>query len=377
MELLDFPDEILLKILKKLPNEDNFCRVALICKRFQQLTEDSGLINHFSLQDIDEYVLEDVQKVLERSNQIRSLEIANCQESTESLINSVLKSNLNLQTLYIEQFRGNYSLSTKCMENLVLKAGKSLKNLEIVGYTCDENVLMQVTKLPNLHKLLLNVRGMVSSDHLRKLGRNCKQLAVLFIEDISHISEEAFIHFFHERKDTLERFGFSISTCNAFTEFSTIGTVKNLKHIVLGGYYPSMNCKLTEIFSNITSVPSLRTFELNLISIELKNAIEALSNGSRLNLEEIEFYLGIMNEDQFSKILKSCPNLKRFLLKSFDLTHISDEFLHGAEENGVELVIEEARRRKLERFRRCKLPKILHELEPKSKKAKLSTPNAE
>ena len=77
MELLDFPDEILLKILKKLPNEDKFSRVSLVCKRFQQLTEDSGLINHLSLKDIDEYVLEDVQKVIERSNQIRSLEIAN------------------------------------------------------------------------------------------------------------------------------------------------------------------------------------------------------------------------------------------------------------------------------------------------------------
>ena len=84
MELLDFPDEILLKILKKLPNEDNFCRVALVCKRFQQLTEDSGLINQLSLKDIDEYVLEDVQKVLERSNQIRSLEIANCQDTCSS-----------------------------------------------------------------------------------------------------------------------------------------------------------------------------------------------------------------------------------------------------------------------------------------------------
>jgi hypothetical protein len=53
MELLDFPEEILMEILSKLDQRNNHLTAALVCKRFLQLTRSPQLLKCVKYQGED------------------------------------------------------------------------------------------------------------------------------------------------------------------------------------------------------------------------------------------------------------------------------------------------------------------------------------
>jgi hypothetical protein len=103
MDLLDFPDEILLEILSKLDQETVHSTVALVCKKFHQLTKSSQL-------------LECVKVNLKTANQLQSLL-------------DMLRDNKHLKKLIFEEWRG-----LECLEILKVVAPHSnLRHLEFHG----------------------------------------------------------------------------------------------------------------------------------------------------------------------------------------------------------------------------------------------------
>ena len=71
-----FPDEIWLKIIQYLPTKDVFRNFALICKRFNNLTQDSSTVKYLQLTAIDTWQkFENVSKLISITKYLVELKI--------------------------------------------------------------------------------------------------------------------------------------------------------------------------------------------------------------------------------------------------------------------------------------------------------------
>ena len=71
-----FPDEIWLKIIQYLPTKDVFRNFALICKRFNNLTQDSSAVKYLQLTAIDTWQkFENVSKLISITKYLVELKI--------------------------------------------------------------------------------------------------------------------------------------------------------------------------------------------------------------------------------------------------------------------------------------------------------------
>ena len=71
-----FPNEIWLKVIQYLPTKDVFRNFALICKRFNNLTQDSGAVKYLQLTAIDTWQkFENVSKLISITKYLVELKI--------------------------------------------------------------------------------------------------------------------------------------------------------------------------------------------------------------------------------------------------------------------------------------------------------------
>ena len=60
----NLPDELLVKIFSHLTTQDLLQNLALVNKKFNQISMDANSLKVIALKDIDEYVFEDVKNVV-------------------------------------------------------------------------------------------------------------------------------------------------------------------------------------------------------------------------------------------------------------------------------------------------------------------------
>ena len=69
--ILTVPDELLVKIFSHLTTQDLLLSLALVNKKFNQISMDANSLKVIALKDIDEYVFEDTKKALDNATMIK------------------------------------------------------------------------------------------------------------------------------------------------------------------------------------------------------------------------------------------------------------------------------------------------------------------
>ena len=103
IKIPNVPDEIWLKILNFMRSQTIFANFALVCKKFYELTLDSGAVKHikfFNIKTQERY--EKAVKVLNRSRNLSRVQIEYSSIFGNDLIAEVFKSNPKLKSLIVE-----------------------------------------------------------------------------------------------------------------------------------------------------------------------------------------------------------------------------------------------------------------------------------
>ena len=102
-EINSVPDEIWLKILNFLDQKTIFANFALVCKKFHELTLDSGAVKDIKLFNINDTInYQKSVKVLRRSKNLARVQLENCHTFGNDYIIEVFKSNPKLKSLIVE-----------------------------------------------------------------------------------------------------------------------------------------------------------------------------------------------------------------------------------------------------------------------------------
>ena len=284
------PDEVWLKIMSYIKTKDLYHNVALVCKRFHNLSEDGDAVKFLKVTNISNNKLfRKVQQILKQSKSLKGLKIdidstldknkKIQKEFLNKLCVQALTTNGNLKLLSIKQFGyKNATLFTETLDCLI-QHGKELQHYELA-------FLKQIpfAHVKNLKKLKsLRIRRVNFADFdpndLVSLAKNCTNLEVMKIDidsitvsnllNVSSALRSAFDVFFMERQLTLKSFTdttdlyttmlTNLSLCQNLEEFEckrrivflddlkTIYALPNLKKLVFDGVYlKDPNCTFLE-----------------------------------------------------------------------------------------------------------------------------------
>ena len=103
IEISNVPDEIWLKILNFMGSQTIFANFALVCKKFHELTLDSGAVKHikfFNIRTQERY--EKAVRVLNRSRNLSRVQIEYSSIFGNNLMTEVFKSNPKMKSLIVE-----------------------------------------------------------------------------------------------------------------------------------------------------------------------------------------------------------------------------------------------------------------------------------
>ena len=216
--ILDFPEEVLLKIISYLPTYDILLRVGLVCKRFYNLSKTPTLIEELSFNDnIDTSTLNSFSDVLKSSKNLKKLCIGGFVEGKENLISVGFKNCPKICQLEIKCDRycnipTDYSLSDECMRTIAdFGKGLQILNLQNTNFSTDVGSAL-VAQLKNLRHVNLEGCNVFSTDDdLSALTDNCKNLVSLNIMHCTMIDgnnwiglEEHYNAFLMKKKATLK-----------------------------------------------------------------------------------------------------------------------------------------------------------------------------
>ena len=180
--IIELPEEILLKIFSYLSTFDILRHVALVCKDFNRISNDSHVIKEISLVGCNSPVranYDDLYDVIKRSQCLTKLSIIQ-RADVKDLITSTFNSSKKLKILVV-----NYEIMSEEIMDKIVKFGQTIEHLNLKGYgdCCAPNqILCQVPKLKKLKYLNLRNCQKFCSDDLALLARNCEHLETLHLE---------------------------------------------------------------------------------------------------------------------------------------------------------------------------------------------------
>ena len=99
--IMNIPDKVLLRIFRNLSTQDLLQNVALVSKKFRQISNDSDLLRNIVLKDIDEYVYLQVENLLRKATRLQKLTVKRNVLNHENLIKVALKTSKDLKCLEI------------------------------------------------------------------------------------------------------------------------------------------------------------------------------------------------------------------------------------------------------------------------------------
>ena len=173
LKKIDLPDEIMLKILNYTQTKDVFGSIALVCKRFNNLTKDPNAIKFLHVgKVIEDEHLEKMIEIIQRSRNIREFKMRITPNRKgfyeEKVLQSVLSPNLNVKTLRLCGLTG---VKERDYQSLFDSQGTKLEELEIHKHS------NQISGLTNLKSLKI-IHDMHKSKctHLVQIARYCQSL---------------------------------------------------------------------------------------------------------------------------------------------------------------------------------------------------------
>ena len=209
MKIQKVPDEILLKIFTNLPQFDKFYNVPLVSKRFLKISRDPKLARSLSLKYINDFIFEDVKKMLDRSKWLEELSLDYCLELTSQILCYALKTNQKLTSIKIGTSECTGSDGPSWQEELKINPcdfkdhGENIKSLEICKIEIvEESKIMDILNL-NLKSLWLDI--VYEPKYLNALTKSSKFLEAINIPTLYKVDVNSLTSFFTAKMHTLKK----------------------------------------------------------------------------------------------------------------------------------------------------------------------------
>ena len=158
IKILNVPKEIWLKILNFMRSQTIFANFALVCKKFHELTLDSGAVKNIRLIKIKTQELyEKAVKVLKRSRNLSRIQIEYGYPFGNALITETFRSNPKLKSLIIEnesKFVENWFNRSKIDKKVF---GKKLETLSLGSAKLKDEIMNEILSQKNLKALQIPV----------------------------------------------------------------------------------------------------------------------------------------------------------------------------------------------------------------------------
>ena len=222
IEIPKIPDEIWLKILNFLGSKDIFSNLALVCKKFHNLSLDSRAMKYMNLYEIStsEKHQNAMKVILKRSKNLQEVKIKNCSSKCNNFITQAFKSNPKLKSIDVK----NQSPTLEWFK-ISMGAKRALgKNLESLGLGSvqiehKDDMMQIILSQKNLKTLRVSLSNTDTvKEFLKYLPNNCKKLENIFFDTITcdlldyqynfPSYRAAFDLFFEEMKENLKSLGF-------------------------------------------------------------------------------------------------------------------------------------------------------------------------
>ena len=413
MQEMKIPDEVLIQIFKHLSHQNLFRNVALVCKRFYNITKDPCFFQELYFKDFDNFELMPAFNVLKNAKKLKRIIIEELPLYTEIILEKALMTKPELMSI---EFRIESSRKRRRKDNsvrpyyihcltwrsseLMLDYGTNLQYLNLKHVQVDHRQLLNIAKMPKLKQLILGRLADFHSRHLDLMTAHCDMLEDLEFQCFGVITEQSMEAFCQSKKRfTMKRLCIgsinsrqhpiqcpvwsfnSISLLEKLEslEFNNwiygvdeikakkIAKIPNLKRLAFkfDQLYPKYVQSSYLIF-NTTIVLSQLLYLMNTNKLEgilLKNfpyihkffckdfALKKYPSLKSLVISTDHEWT--IEPSDLKDLVKSCPKLKNLDIKGNDLSLVSDEFLCKIEDTAkFDLNIDRFVRQSLKKYRR-------------------------
>ena len=194
-EKMKLPDEIWLKIIQYLPTKDLFGNMALSCKKFHNLFQDSRAIKFLQVKYIDTLTkYGNVKNVIATSKAIVQLTIDQSGDFDNDLICQAFESNPRLRSLRIK----TKNLKAETI-NIIAKSKIEALDLKLEGGKLGSDEVTALCNIKTLKRLKSNPNGQILSS-LANNSIPIEELDFLYAGKVASASLNAFLK---SKKDTL------------------------------------------------------------------------------------------------------------------------------------------------------------------------------
>ena len=250
--VFNVPDEILLKIFTKLTQKQLFLNVAFVNKQFNMVSKDPSLLKVLTLENIDEYVFDSLETLLQSATKIEKLIIKDSILNLNHLIELALKTSKVLKTIRIEtkltvNLAKVLSQHGKCLEHLDLKKCRLEKNNEVIIYMKNmEN--LKIIKCPTSLK----------PDKFLHIISGNRKLEEVTLPNIENSSNDFLNNIFDSLKDTLTKLEFT-SLESLKWDFKALEHAEKLSQLMMRLTGVPLD---TSQISNLGKIANLKSFWL-------------------------------------------------------------------------------------------------------------------
>ena len=278
------PDEIWLKIIQYLPTKHVFGKLALTCKKFHNLSQDSNAIKYLQVKTINTWSkYENVNAIITSSKVLVQLTIIQSGDFDNELICQAFESNPRLRALRIK----TKTLNTETINTIAKSKLEILDlNFEDLGIGLGHGGVNGLCNIKTLKSLRMNPNNHVIST----LARNSTPIeAIDFLLAGQYLDNHVALNeFFKSKKDTFKSISFWLPKYEN-VPLTNLTLCQNLEKIVMCGWHSNHVEKLS-------GMPNLKYLSL----IELDAKVDTLVKFfRRLSLQKLE-HLSI----------QYCPNAK-------------------------------------------------------------------
>lgn len=314
LSILDFPDEILLQIFSYISLHELYRSVATVCKLFLRLTRDPAVRSSIFISN--------------KVNQIFAIDfLAESVYTNRLVLKERSDSNVLLQTAFATFHHLNHLELRFCRqinhETFELMANPNIaENLKFLSFDCTDSCTRDPSNqtssrvslfshASNLRHLNLFASKFPESEDLITIGKVCKHLEYLNLEEVTNLSGSSLTSLILDRKETLKTLMLDGEDLTDET-FKHLEKCKKLEKlgILFAEHISTQGMEAISKLSQLKSLKLMRAKVLPPIEFIATFSSPKLERLTSLNLSESS----LLDDPSISTIANTCRFLKELLL---------------------------------------------------------------
>ena len=345
MEKLDLPNEIWLKIINQMNTKDVFQNFSLVCKRFHNLATDASALNFMTIKNTSQMTvetMENVKKVLQRSKQLKELELKEDRRfDPYTILRISFESCPQLKALNLIGYGWNYSMLDSDFNWQT--------NVQHVRLSINDGIGVYIaSKSTNLRSLTVDAFKSKMGG-LTLLAQDCKKLERVTIGTLTKWVVSQFNEFLSTVNESLKYL--TVEKFEVYDPLKPVHTNTNTYKLFLDNF-PS--CKILQevnldatsldghdLLTTISKMPKLQKVELkNLGKLDNEDIQLLAQNCKELKYLKFDNCQSIHLEDKtVLSFIENCPQLTKLSIHWAMVSKISNEIWHTAITKSIDVFI--------------------------------------